>query len=380
MNGILLSVAIPTYNRYKYLRGCLQSLITIQSDIVEFVVCDNTVDNTEIVPFIKELNDTRIKYFHHIEHLGERGNCDMAVSHTVGDYICLIGDDDTICSNMIKAAEFCNNNEIDGCCFPFPGFNWPDMTFEAGKEPEPNMFFKYEATGKYRLFDSKKELKRALAHGGGLELTMPRLYHGMISRTCIERIKEKTGVYSPGPSPDMANAVATCLESRKTVYLSDYLMVSGYGKASARGEGNRKEHFGRIEDKPWLPKDVLEKWEVEIPKIFSGETIIAQSAIQSLRAMGCVNQYDYDFALLYANFYFHHKSVRKEFMEFLKASPKRMALFSFGILKKIKRSLSYRLTKSKKYLIVYNNVETLMEAKKITESISYKGNYILEGK
>ncbi len=378
MDNVILSVAIPTYQRYKYLRGCLQTLITIPSNNVEFVVCDNTADNSEIIPFIAGLNDDRIKYFHHVEHLGERGNCDMAVSHTVGDYVCLIGDDDTICENMIKAAELCKCNGIEACCFPFPGFNWPDMTFEAGKEPEPNLFFKYEATGKYHYFDSRRELKKVLSHGGGLELTLPRLYHGMIARSCFERIKEKTGFYSPGPSPDMANAVASSLESHKTIFLSDYLMVSGYGKASARGEGNRKEHFGKIEDKPWLPKDVLEKWEKDIPLIFSAETIIAQSAIQSLRTMGSLKQYKYDYPTLYAEFYFRHKDVKKEYVKFLKESPKRLFLFFIGVLKKIKKSIVYRLTKPKKYLKVYNDVGSLLEAKSITESLSFKGVYTKE--
>lgn len=378
MNEVLLSIAIPTYNRYKYLKDCIKTISEIKSDKLEIVISDNTLENEEIVNFISEINDSRIKYYHFTEPLGEMGNCEKSVSLTTGKYVCLLGDDDSVCPNMIKAAEFCLANDIDGCCFPFPGFNWPDMTFEAGKVREPNLFYKYEATGKFRFLDSREELRKSLANGGGLALTMPRLYHGMISRACIERVRAKAGVYFPGPSPDMANAVAVCLESNRTIYLSDYLIVSGYGKASARGEGNRKEHFGKIEDKPWLPKDVMEKWEKDIPAIFSGETIIAQSAVQSLRAMGAAKKYRYDYPFLYAEFFVQHPSVRKEILAFCMKSPKRALFFAIGILKKIKNSLVYRLSKHVVYMKYYEDVSTLQNAVEITDSLCYKGDYELE--
>ena len=51
---ILLSIIIPTYNRYEYLIESLDVMAdTIESRQVEIVVQDNTVDNTAIVDYLK---------------------------------------------------------------------------------------------------------------------------------------------------------------------------------------------------------------------------------------------------------------------------------------------------------------------------------------
>ena len=44
-DGILLTIAIPTYNRYQYLEGCLKATCTIEFSRMEIVVQDNTEDN-----------------------------------------------------------------------------------------------------------------------------------------------------------------------------------------------------------------------------------------------------------------------------------------------------------------------------------------------
>ena len=141
----------------------------------------------------------------------------------------------------------------------------------------------------------------ALKYADGIPEDMPRVYHGLTSRKCLDQIKEKTGSYFPGPSPDMASSLAISLFARKAVYISDYLMVSGYGFKSARGEGNRQAHYGKISEKPWLPKDTEEKWDKEIPGIFSGETIIAESLSRCLRALGREDLLKrYSYGILYA--------------------------------------------------------------------------------
>ena len=138
----IVSVVVPTYNRYQYLYDCVRSLHDLQSEEIEFVIQDNTPDNKDFSTFIDTLNDSRIKYYHQMEHVSVSENCDLGVAHATGDFVCMIGDDDTVCSSIVKAAHFMKDNNIEACCFNFPGFNWPDMTFENGMTQESNMFFK----------------------------------------------------------------------------------------------------------------------------------------------------------------------------------------------------------------------------------------------
>ncbi len=367
MSNPLVSVVIPTYNRYMYLKDCIDACLSIQSEDLEIVVQDNTPNNKEMVSYINQINDQRLKYFHQSEHVSMSENCDLGISHASGDYVCLIGDDDCVCSNIIKVASLLKKEGIEGCIFPFPGFNWPDMTFENGHMAEANMFFRVNVDGKIMSIDTKSEIRKNVCQCNLAK--MPHLYHSLVSKSCLDRVYNKVGVYSPGPSPDMAQAVAISLEIKNAVYLNDNLMVSGYGRASARGEGNRNEHFGNIEEKPWLPKDTKEKWNPDIPPIFSGETIIAQSAWQALKMMGAEKQYPFYYSDLYATFFWHHKNVAGQMFKFVIKSPKRTLWLLQGILHRFYMKIM-RIERPVQNYKELEDVHNLMDAKDITEKMS----------
>ena len=367
----VVSVVVPTYRRYQYLYGSIESLLQIKSDKIEFIIQDNTEDNSSIKEFIDSIKDSRFHYFHKAEHISVMENSDLAVGHAVGKYVCMIGDDDTVSSRIIKIAEFCEDNDIDACSFIFPGFNWPDMTFEV-KKREANLFFQNEATGIVKRLDIDVILREALKEGSAPSPEMPRLYHGLVSKDCLERIYKKAGTYFPGPSPDAANAVPVCIETRNPVKIFDYAIISGYGRESARGEGNRGQHYGELKDKPWLPKDILERWNKELPPIFSAETILAQSMLEALNAMGrqdLIKQFGFD--KVYAVFFLHHKDAAGRMMKFCMKRPKRLFLLCRGIIK--------RYFERKDYLSnphdhsnykEFEGITTLFEAQCITEELS----------
>lgn len=379
MNEYLVSVVIPTYNRYEYLIPAVQSICRVSSPNLEIVIQDNTVDNTEILDFVNELKDDRVKYFHKSEHVSMSENCELGVQNSTGKYVCLIGDDDSVCEYLVTASKYCYDNRIDACMYPFPGFNWPDMTFEGGVKKEPNLFFMYPADGTVSKLDAFEILSHALKSAEGLPRLMPRAYHGLVSRSCLETVKSKCGCYFPGPSPDIANAVAVSLVAKKVVYLSDYLIISGYGYKSARGQGNRKQHYGRISEKPWLPKDAEDKWNPDIPKIFSGETIFAESLIQALRAMkreDLIKEYNY--SALYALFLRHHKDSFGYMIGFCLKKPIRFFMLLKGVfwrLKFRKEILQNRKTLFKET----QNIQSLFEAQEYTKLLrkEYVKDYVL---
>ena len=373
MEDILLSVVIPTYNRYEYLKGCLEVTASIESPQLEIVVQDNTADNSEILPIIAKLNDKRIKYYHVEEHISVVDNCNLAVRHANGKYVFMIGDDDTICESMIDAAKFCLENNIEACMALIPGFNWPGMTF--AEEREPNFFVWQRATGEVEIINVPQVLEHAINSAEGLSDDMPRVYHGMVSKTCLDRIYKKCGTYFPGPSPDMANATAVSLVVNKAVFIHDYLMVSGYGKKSARGEGNRKEHFGVIGEKPWLPKDTEKRWYKNVPKVFSAETIFAQSMLDALDRMGrkdLVKKYKY--GRLYAMFFSHHPAARRYMVSFLLKKPYRMCWFIAGAFHRLrirKRLLNNRITE---YYYKNDSITSLEQAQKMVNELRVKNS------
>lgn len=96
----LLSICIPTYNREKFLRESLESLIKQINDlpnpsIIELIISDNcSTDNTETV--VRSIINTRggIIYIRNSRNLGMDGNFVNCFKRAKGKYIWLLGDDD----------------------------------------------------------------------------------------------------------------------------------------------------------------------------------------------------------------------------------------------------------------------------------------------
>ena len=53
-NRKLLSIVVPTKDRYKYLKYLIELIASFNSDEVELVIQDNSEDNKEILDFLKE--------------------------------------------------------------------------------------------------------------------------------------------------------------------------------------------------------------------------------------------------------------------------------------------------------------------------------------
>ena len=300
---LLLSIVIPTFERYEYLRECLKAAVSIVSEEIEFVVQDNTKDNEEIVPFIERMGDKRIKYYHEERRMTVSENSDQAIEHSRGKYICMIGDDDTVCSNIVDLAKCMKQYSIDTCCFGICKYIWPDLL-----EQVPLLFcYEIEKTDMYFTYKNPKDLLHACLSSGVHDITnLPRVYHAISSRRILEQIKDRTGTYFPGPSPDMANAVATMLLSSKHVQTEIPIMISGYSGKSTGGLGKRGLHKGALKGRASLPKNILEIWDNRIPRLWMGDTIWPASAITSLKAMGYESMRDeIDFSIIYASVLAH---------------------------------------------------------------------------
>lgn len=74
----LLSLVVPTKNRYPYLKHLIQYIKSFNSDKIELVIQDNATDNAEIVGFIKEEDFVHLKYYHTKESISVGLNSDKA--------------------------------------------------------------------------------------------------------------------------------------------------------------------------------------------------------------------------------------------------------------------------------------------------------------
>jgi len=117
MSDMLLSIAIPTYNRAPLLRLCLEQIlkqVAPYNTELEVLVSDNgSIDDTEEV--VREVINLglNITYIKNTENIGAEKNVVQCFEKATGNYVLILGDDDLILDGgLIRIIEFLRVNEL----------------------------------------------------------------------------------------------------------------------------------------------------------------------------------------------------------------------------------------------------------------------------
>lgn len=307
MNQPLLSIVVPTKDRYFYLIKLIELIQGFNEDELELVIQDNTKDNTEILSFLKTIDCSRIRYGHREEQIPVTLNSDLAILNSTGKYVCFIGDDDGVVRNILDYVRWMEDNRVDSLRSEPPiSYNWPDskgLIYDSSSK----LRFHKPLGRKVIVNDFHHIRKYNLEHGGLVQGKSPRIYCGIVRRDILNLVYDKTGSFFPGPSPDMASSTALSYFVKKHVITDDIIVLAGSCPKSTAGMGRQHKHSGKIEDVPWLPKDTSERWEKELPKYWTGETIYAESAIKAIKAVGHEDDLTYmNYPYFYGSFFVYH--------------------------------------------------------------------------
>lgn len=300
----LLSIAVPTKDRYECLKCFIESVDEFAGEEIEMVVQDNTLDNSEFVVYLGKHNYEFLKYFHIEQQISMSQNCEEAVKHCSGKYVCLMGDDDFVTKELIQYVHYMEKNSIDAASFSAKAhYFWPGVKHVA--HSMPNLFIPHFDSKEHRV-DCEKELGKLVAHGAAELKGLPKLYHAVVLKERLDEIRSKMGTCFPGESPDIAIAIALSTVVTKAVVCDIPYIVSGTVPKSAGGMGAAHTHNRRIEDVPWLSGEAKKAWEKKVPTIWTGTTIYADTAIKTLRKLdkqkelGLFNYlYSYAFTLVF---------------------------------------------------------------------------------
>lgn len=292
----LLSIIIPTKDRYECLVPVISALIkNIDNIDVEFIIQDNSNDNTVITNFLNSSDDDRVKYFYNTYKMSIVDNTICAIDNARGKYLIFIGDDDLVSPYIYKFVQYINQKGIDCLVYNAAYYWWNSIQFK-----EENYFHRKEAlwlppkeTLVFEKRDSSAELEIMLQSGSGIFQRLPKFYHGIVKRDILDEIKFKTGTYLPGSSPDIAFSTALSLVLDKYYYVNFPLTVFGASKNSGGGWTASNKHYGKIEDQKHLPKNIIENWNPLIPRIWSEKTIYAQTVTEVLKIFKSNNQFNY---------------------------------------------------------------------------------------
>lgn len=318
----LVSVVIPTKDRYPYLIEILSIMTKFKSNLIEFIIGDNTIENLEFINFLKKINDKRIRYFHFKEKLSQSQNMNLTISKSKYEYITAIGDDDFVLEDIIDFVRTLKRKKIDVIKLVKPVYKWRSENYK-GSLYVPS--FSYNIVKK----KSKTELNRVIENCGTNMNDNPSVYHGLVSRNLLDKIYRKFNSYCPGPSPDIANCVAI-LHTTKYFYIYDGpILVSGNAAKSMAGLGLRGKHYGDIASQKHLPNSLEMVWSNQIPYYWSGPTIWAQSVYSTLSKIN--HSYKLNYSYLYAFLLIYHPSKIYSFFKNLKKPSIKFSFFYFVI-------------------------------------------------
>jgi glycosyltransferase involved in cell wall biosynthesis len=318
----ILSIAIPTKDRYETLFPVLEALLKhIAGSDYEIVVQDNTSENGEALEELAIIMDDRIRYFHVSEKLTVTENSHLAISHCTGEYITFIGDDDLISPYILEIVQKVKLANLDCLIYERGNYFWKDLIMHkkyAFHYPASMQFPKHFSTCIEEL-SINEEMSAVLDAGGIAYLRLPSLYHGLVKRESMLRLQEVFGTFVPGSCPDIAIATALSGIVNKYGFMRYPVTITGASKKSAAGMGVRSAHIAKIEDVPWLPKNLKESWDPKIPGIWTGMTIYAQNiheVFQKTGAKGTIN-----YGALYSNLFIKEPKTRKIVWPLLMGNP-----------------------------------------------------------
>jgi len=93
----IVSIGLPVYNGEKYLRQCVDSILSQTFENCELIICDNaSSDKTEEICRKYAYQDPRVRYFRNAENLGAARNFNRTFELSCGEYFKWIAADEVI--------------------------------------------------------------------------------------------------------------------------------------------------------------------------------------------------------------------------------------------------------------------------------------------
>lgn len=301
----LLSIAIPTHNRAQYAVPAIKSILSIDDPRLELVVSDTSTDGKLAACIAKKdsdwARDPRFRYFRPQEKLDMTGNHNAVLAATSGEFVCLIGDDDTIVADALVAAAWAKAKAID-LIAPnvVANYVWPDFKSRFLGDRHASRLYLAPRIGGAMLIDSKVALANALSSATQGTDGLPKIYHGLVHRVVLEKIRQISGAYFHGSSPDVSGAIALALCSKRFLIVNYPLTIPGASGGSNTGRSAMNTHKGKLDQESQTKGFESAGWSLGVPRFFSVETVWAHAALETIRRIDPQLIYSFNFPRLLA--------------------------------------------------------------------------------
>lgn len=306
----ILTVVMPTHNRASYAISAINSILSFPDPDIELVVTD-TSDNYQLRDAVSSIQDNRLNYSHIDSPLSMTENYNLAMTKATGVYVCLIGDDDTITADAISVSRWANVHKI-GVVSPLvvANYAWPDFKSRFFGNAHAGRLYIKKKFGDFKWCDSKVNLKKSLKKGALGTEGLPKVYHSIVSKNLMNMIKDKSGDFFHGVSPDVSGAVGLALVCDKYLEIDYPLTLPGAAGNSNSGRSAMNTHKGSLAEDSHTKRFKNLKWPNLLPQFTSVETVWAQAAYSTLKSLDADLLKEYNFLKLYAVCYLRHWDKR----------------------------------------------------------------------
>lgn len=288
----LLSVVVATRNRESYCISLINSVLSIDDDRIQLIIQDNS-DSSILTDYIaNEISDNRLTYRYTAPPFSSIQNFNAALDLADGEYVCMIGDDDGINPEIIEVARWASENDVDAVSgnYLVANYRWdntgaPDTLFTKMNGDALTIL---EFSGKIKQPDVANNLKKLMRNGctNHLNFDLPKLYHGIVKMRCMAKIKEETGEYIKGLSPDVYSALTlSCVVNRLVICDYPLTIPGACGISSSISEGQKRGHSKLLENAPHFRNRGNYDWSYQVPRLYTAQTIWSDSGFAALREM-----------------------------------------------------------------------------------------------
>lgn len=305
----LLSIVIPTKNRQRYCLSAIQSILNLNNPDIQIVIQDNSTD-AQLSEKIPQLEPHILKYIYIPGVLSFVENFNNAIAAADGEYLCIIGDDDGINPEIIQATKWAKHHDIE--CL----VGNVEANYRWDNTGAPNTLFTKMTDNTLTITHFNGKAKRVNIHDSLIKLmkngctnyldyNFPKLYHGIVKKKALQKLKDKTGSYLKGLSPDIYASIALACTIENLVVVDYPLTIPGVcAESGSIQEGQLKKHSKELVNAPHFRGRTTEyEWDELVPKLYCVQTIWADSAFAALKELGKKDDLlkYFDEYMLYAN-------------------------------------------------------------------------------
>lgn len=248
------SICIPTRERHVTLQSAIETVLAQTHGDYELIIQDN-FSSPETRSVVDSFDDPHIRYFRSDRRLPMHDNWEEALKHATGDYILFIGDDDAVMPRCLEsAAPVLAKMDPDILAWPSHLYYWPDVADPAhrnlliadvrngsiwrdGYADDPfgaNISCNFPDRPAGTLVFDSRQIAKAWYAWRGLRLYVP-LYHNMVARRVVDRVRTRCGRYFLDPTPDFASLAVNTYFAENIVFYSRSLSMSGHSGLSNGG-------------------------------------------------------------------------------------------------------------------------------------------------